>query len=224
VKGSGHGVVALTGDPARVKGGELLTARRSTPPSRRTSRRPCCWRGPRPRRCCGATRAGRSCWSQYAGRLPVRGDPGVRLAEGARRAALILAKVRRKADIRVNVVAPGATVVGMARASIDAARRHVDAARSRLNFRGRRPRRALPRADSYVTGQVITVDGGRCSETGSDASPASGIDGSGHYRDPTKATTPRDPDEASAGGARRLDLRDSLARVAAQEQDVAARP
>ena len=81
-------------------------------------------------------------------------------------AARILAKeYGGEADIRVNVVAPGATTAGMARASIDSGKydRYVE--------RGVIPRfgrpvdvakvvRLLLEPDNYMTGQVITVDGG----------------------------------------------------------------
>lgn len=81
-------------------------------------------------------------------------------------AARILAKeCRGKADIRVNVVAPGVTAAGMAEASIAAGKydrfldegivgrfgRAIDVARAVRFFL---------EPDGYVTGQVLSVDGG----------------------------------------------------------------
>ena len=81
-------------------------------------------------------------------------------------AARILAREYGGAtDVRVNVVAPGATVAGMARASIDSGKYDTyvdDGAIPRFG----RPEdvakvvRLLLEPDSYITGQVITVDGG----------------------------------------------------------------
>jgi NAD(P)-dependent dehydrogenase (short-subunit alcohol dehydrogenase family) len=81
-------------------------------------------------------------------------------------AALILAKENGGvSDIRVNVVAPGATIAGMARASIESGKYDAYVERGVIPRFGRpedvaRVVRLLLEPDSYITGQVITVDGG----------------------------------------------------------------
>ncbi|HEX6739068.1 MAG TPA: SDR family oxidoreductase, partial [Vicinamibacteria bacterium] len=81
-------------------------------------------------------------------------------------AARILAKeYGGTSDIRVNVVAPGATTAGMARASIEAGKYDPYVDRGVIPRFGRpedvaRVVRLLLEPDSYITGQVLTVDGG----------------------------------------------------------------
>jgi 3-oxoacyl-[acyl-carrier protein] reductase len=81
-------------------------------------------------------------------------------------AALVLAKEHGgAADIRVNVVAPGATSVGMALASIEAGKYDAYVEKDVIPRFGRpedvaRVIRLLLEPDAYLTGQVITVDGG----------------------------------------------------------------
>ena len=89
VKGELYGVVALTGDPARVKGGEIDGAG----PPRLLHRELRGAGAPRPggRRGDGAPRHPRvdRARLEHAGRLPLRGEPRLRLAQGgaaARRA------------------------------------------------------------------------------------------------------------------------------------------
>ena len=81
-------------------------------------------------------------------------------------AAKILAKEwGGKANIRVNVVAPGATIAGMAEGSIRSGKYDVYVERGVIPRFGRpediaRAVRFLLEPDNYVTGQVMTVDGG----------------------------------------------------------------
>ncbi len=78
-------------------------------------------------------------------------------------AALILA--RQWGSLRVNVVAPGITMSGMGRASIEAGK-YDPYVRDEIIPRFGRPEdvarvvRLLLEPDNYLTGQVITVDGG----------------------------------------------------------------
>ena len=92
-------------------------------------------------------------------------------AYGAAKAALVhgarvLAKESGgKANIRVNVVAPGATMAGMAQASLRSGKYDCFVEEGTIPRFGRaedvaRVVRFLLEPDNYVTGQVITVDGG----------------------------------------------------------------
>ena len=70
-----------------------------------------------------------------------------------------------EANIRVNVVAPGATIAGMAEGSIRSGKYDVYVERGIVPRFGRpeniaRAVRFLLEPDNYVTGQVLTVDGG----------------------------------------------------------------
>ena len=167
VKGDLYGVVALTGDPARVKGanldgpalhasfsanfeGPILLARAVAEEMMR--------RG---------TRGSIVLVSSMQGVYPFEGS----LAYAAPKSALIhAARILAKeyggeTDIRVNVVAPGATVVGMARASIEGGKYDPYVDRGVVPRFGRpediaRVVRLFLEPDAYVTGQVVTVDGG----------------------------------------------------------------
>ena len=93
------------------------------------------------------------------------------LAYGVAKAALIQgARVLAKdfggrSAVNVNVVAPGVTSVGMARASVDSGKYDPMVDKGVIARFGRpedvaRVVRLLIDPDSYITGQVITVDGG----------------------------------------------------------------
>ncbi len=95
--------------------------------------------------------------------------PGSTVYAGAKaalqQAARILAKECRALDIRVNVVSPGVTAAGMAEASIAAGKYDRFLADGVIRRFGRaedvaRAVRFFLEPDNYVTGQVLSVDGG----------------------------------------------------------------
>jgi L-rhamnose 1-dehydrogenase len=167
VKNDLYGLVALTGDPARVKAEDLdgasLRASFAANYEGPVLLARACAEEMRSRR----TRGAIVLVSSMQGVRPFEGSLAYAGPKAALvHAALILAKeYGGAADIRVNVVAPGATTAGMARASIEAGKydRYVEA--GAIPRFGRpedvaRVVRLLLEPDSYLTGQVVTVDGG----------------------------------------------------------------
>ncbi|HUQ93518.1 MAG TPA: SDR family oxidoreductase [Bryobacteraceae bacterium] len=80
-------------------------------------------------------------------------------------AARILAKEFRQTNIRVNVIAPGVTNAGMAEASIAAGKYDHFLSSGIVHRFGRaadvaRAVRFLLEPDNYITGQILSVDGG----------------------------------------------------------------
>ena len=167
IKGELYGLVVLVGDPARVKPDELdgdalrasFTANYEAPI---LLARTCA-----ERMSLQGTKGAIVLFSTMQGVHPFEGSlayagPKAALVHGAR----ILAKeYGGAADIRINVVAPGATVAGMARASIDAGKYDAYVERGAIPRFGRpedvaKVVRLFLEPDSYLTGQVITVDGG----------------------------------------------------------------
>ena len=167
VKEEIFGLVALTGDPARVKPADL------DGPALEASFR-ANFEAPvlLARACAEAMRAKGTrgaivLLSSMQGTHPFEGS----LAYASPKAALVhAARILAKEyggtpDIRVNVVAPGATSAGMARASIEAGKYDAYVERGVIPRFGRpedvaRAVRFFLEPDSYTTGQVMTVDGG----------------------------------------------------------------
>lgn len=167
VKEEIFGLVALTGDPARVKPADLDGA--ALQASFRAN-----FEAPvlLARACAEAmrtkgTRGAIVLVSSMQGTHPFEGS----LAYASPKAALLhAARILAKeyggnADIRVNVVAPGATTAGMARTSIETGKYDPYVERGVIPRFGRpedvaRAVRFFLEPDSYMTGQVITVDGG----------------------------------------------------------------
>jgi pteridine reductase len=167
VKGEIYGLVALTGDPARVKPEHLDGAALHASFTANYEAPVLLARACANRMRDEGTKGAIVLFSSMQGVHPFEGS----LAYAGPKAALlhaarILAREYGGAsDIRVNVVAPGATIAGMARASIDSGKYDHYVERGVIPRLGRpedvaKVVRLLLEPDSYITGQVITVDGG----------------------------------------------------------------
>lgn len=167
VKGEIYGLVALTGDPARVPAKDLdgpalqasFVANYEAPVllARQVAEHMSA-KGVRGAIVLCSSMQG---LAPFSGSLAYAG-PKAALVHAAR----ILAKEYGGArDIRVNVIAPGATSAGMARASIESGKYDAFVERGVIPRFGRpedvaRVVRLLLEPDAYLTGQVIAIDGG----------------------------------------------------------------
>jgi len=167
VKGELYGLVALTGDPARVKPSELDAPSLEASFAANYEAPVLLARAAAERMAAQDTRGAIVLFSSMQGVHAFEGS----LAYAGPKAALVhAARILAKeyggeTDIRVNVVAPGVTTAGMARASIDAGKYDRYVEQGVIPRFGRaedvaRVVRLLLEPDSYVTGQVVSVDGG----------------------------------------------------------------
>ena len=167
VKGEIYGLVTATGDPARVKPEDLDAAALSASFAANFEASFLLARACAEEMKAKSTHGAIVLFSSMQGVHPFPGS----VAYAAPKAALVhAARILAReyggpASIRVNVVAPGATVAGMARASIDSGKYDAYVDQGTIPRFGRpedvaRAVRLLLEPDSYITGQVLTVDGG----------------------------------------------------------------
>jgi NAD(P)-dependent dehydrogenase (short-subunit alcohol dehydrogenase family) len=167
VKGEIYGLVTATGDPARVKPEDLDGAALHASFAANFEAPVLLARAVAEEMKARSTHGAIVLLSSMQGIHPFPGS----LAYAAPKAALVhAARILAReyggaADIRVNVVAPGATIAGMARASIDSGKYDGYVEQGAVPRFGRpedvaRAVRQLLEPDSYITGQVIAVDGG----------------------------------------------------------------
>lgn len=167
VKGDLYGLVVLPGDPARVKGDDLNGAALEASFKANYEAPVLLARAAAEIMTRKATKGAIVLFSSMQGVHPFEGSLAYAGPKAALvQAGLILAKeYGGAADIRVNVVAPGATTAGMARASIDSGKYDAYVERGVVPRFGKpedvaKVVRLLLEPDSYLTGQVITIDGG----------------------------------------------------------------
>ena len=167
VKGDLYGVVALTGDPARVKGGEIDGAALHASFAANFEAPVLLARAAAEEMVRRDTHGSIVLVSSMQGVFPFEGS----LAYASPKAALvhaarILAKeCRGPANIRVNVVSPGVMAAGMAEASIASGKYDRFVQEGVVPRFGRaedvaRAVRFFLEPDNYITGQVLCVDGG----------------------------------------------------------------